>query len=747
MDFFFNALDALRPGYQKKDGPGQGTRTKDDDGGNPQIARQKTVIDKRMWDRIQNHLENPANHANEELQRILDKHPKLTHMRDMEGRTVLHNAIERDADYRKVQVLLDRNPEAAKMALNERLPLHMAMTQEHPDKDILHVLLAYYPLAAKMEDFDGRLPLHIALEHHPFTLSMHSFVEELLHTYPQCTKILYHDNLPLHIALDGSVPSGVVLALIRIHPEAVQTTNGDGRWPLHMVLDRNADLEVLDLLLNTYPAAVLERMSNGPHDVHGTYLPLQKALLKGATQERIMLLADCDTGDLCMQEDDAHFALELALKHGASVHIIQVMLDKHKKAVCIENPSGMLPLHTAMEYKVMKEIILELVNANPAATRTKREASGMFPLHRALQLELSSKVVMSILQEFQNATAFKCKDGKLPLHYAIEYRAGLKIVQAILEIYPKGLKEPDAAGQTPLFVALEGEEQPDVVRLILSLDRHAACHVGKFGWLPLHSAAAHRACLDSIVALVQAYEGGLSIRDHDGRTPLQLAVSRGADQLVVRKLLERCPDAIGWRDKYGRLPLQEAIAKDADGCAVKELLARDQKRAGLSVPDGRGRLPLQQAIHHSAPAKVVHVLIDKAPEQLESLGAVEQARVKTLLESYTHHHIDRQISKLQKVDEHSPRAAPQSDEKGTAEEGWKHARQLSKDVVHIEIGVAHSKKVETRSESETTKDKRLDELKNTINTFCKKQDSFLLNSALAKPGKRLRNTGWSSKNM
>jgi len=220
---------------------------------------------------------------------------------------------------------------------------------------------------------------------------------------------------------------------------------------------------------------------------------------------------------------------------------------------------------------------------------------------------------------------------------------------------------------------------------------------------------------------------------------------------------------------------------------VQVLLEADKEKAGISVPDGRGRLPVQQAVEHNAHAKLVQALVDAAPGQVQKLSSLQRAHVSALLESYSHRQahreqfekfpkksIQRQATPFASGPASSPRteeqlawdasstprnteeevipvssrepnfsrdtsarapdSAAESDTLPSASESMAY---LTTDMLHIEISETGSKV--------QTKEEKLGGLHNAIKSYCTKQESFLLGSALSEPGKRLRKAGWSTR--
>jgi len=85
--------------------------------------------------------------------------PKLTSVKDSEGRTPLHYACATDAGVSVVDILLKENDNMCMIADNNgRLPLHLASLSRSINPDIVCSLCACHPDAAKAKDVFGVTP-------------------------------------------------------------------------------------------------------------------------------------------------------------------------------------------------------------------------------------------------------------------------------------------------------------------------------------------------------------------------------------------------------------------------------------------------------------------------------------------------------------------------------------------------------------------------------------------------------------
>lgn len=93
------------------------------------------------------------------------RHGECILERDKHGRTPLALAISSNANLQVIEALLKTCPKAA--SINDHLgylPLHLCSQYDSGQEELTRVLLAAFPEAASRETFNGRTPLHSAIE-------------------------------------------------------------------------------------------------------------------------------------------------------------------------------------------------------------------------------------------------------------------------------------------------------------------------------------------------------------------------------------------------------------------------------------------------------------------------------------------------------------------------------------------------------------------------------------------------------
>ena len=117
----------------------------------------------------------------------------------------------------------------------------------------------------------------------------------------------------------------------------------------------------------------------------------------------------------------------------------------------------------------------------------------------------------------------------LPLHSACARQPPYNTLVALLNAYSDAAKCVDDQGMYALHYACGNQADESVVRLLLNTFIKAASIPDPRGMLPLHYTACWGPSSTALAQgvlnlLIQAYPAALTIRDHDGNTPLDLAM-------------------------------------------------------------------------------------------------------------------------------------------------------------------------------------------------------------------------------
>ena len=161
-------------------------------------------------------------------------------------------------------------------------------------------------------------------------------------------------------------------------------------------------------------------------------------------------------------------------------------------------------------------------------------------------------------------------DENLPLHLALEARmpeaAILTMLDSSIQVMPKSLDDPSK--MLPRATTLQLHPLPHLI----------AKQSNRWRLLPIH-----------------------------------LAVSHGASEGVISRLLELHPSGVKQRGRGSRLPLHLAVTHGAPTGAVLAMLAAYPDAAQCKTADAKEGLPLHLATAHGASIEIIHALLKAFP--------------------------------------------------------------------------------------------------------------------------------------
>lgn len=166
----------------------------------------------------------------ETLQRI-QSHPSELQTPDSNGWYPLHGLCSsQSAPLHLIQTALELYPETASLKLPDgRLPLHVAVSNQYPRKDVIQLLLNTYHNAIQHTDNDQRTALISHLLECPSpTLEI---TQVLLEAYPNSVQqVDYYQAYPLHrAALRGKWE--ICEVILQYYPEALLEKDRSGKTP------------------------------------------------------------------------------------------------------------------------------------------------------------------------------------------------------------------------------------------------------------------------------------------------------------------------------------------------------------------------------------------------------------------------------------------------------------------------------------------------------------------------------------
>ncbi|XP_077446938.1 serine/threonine-protein phosphatase 6 regulatory ankyrin repeat subunit A isoform X1 [Stigmatopora argus] len=548
---------------------------------------------------------------------------------DRAGRTALHHAAF-SGHVEMVKLLLSRGANINAFDKKDRRAIHWAAYMGH-----LEVVKLLVSSGAEVDCKDKKAytPLHAAA-----SSGMSSTVHYLLGLGVQVNVVNAYGNTPLHLACyngqdvvvgelikagacvnqvnergfsalhfaSSSRQGALCQELLLAHGAHINMRSKDGKTPLHMAAthgrfscsqaliqngaeidcvdgDRNAGLHVAarhghELIVT---ALVKHRACVAKRGIHGMF-PLHLAALSGfpdccrkllssglSTQTLVLLLSreDIDYSicvsafDIDTPDDYGRTCLHAAAA-GGNLECLNLLLnigaDFNKK-----DNYGRTPLHYASA-NCNYHCVFALVGSGAGVNELDQRGCG--PLHYAAAADTDGKCVEYLLRN--NAEpGVRDQHGYSAVHYASAYGRTLS-----LELM---------ASETPLDVLMESSGT--------EFQNDAECQ-GQIS--PLHLAAYHGHCGALEVLLSSMTD--VDVRNPQGRTPLNLACSRG-HQECVSLLLHRgaSPTACDYSQKT--TPLHAAVTNGHSSC-LRLLVSNNDQHVNLDALDVHKQTPLMLAV-------------------------------------------------------------------------------------------------------------------------------------------------------
>ena len=222
-----------------------------------------------------------------DLEDLIRRQPQVaSEIRD--SRLPLHDAVRQErAPAHILRALIDANPSGVQ-ALTKygNLPIHLAALVK-ADFDVVDMLIKHHPKDCLMEvNGFGNTPLHHAvstspgLPYRPTGVTHAEYVQRFLQACPEAALVENcQGQLPLHLAMEsaegGQAHLDVVRCLIECYPASIRMPDADGRLALHHLLAMNANatvrtLDVVRYLVEVYPEST------------GNITPIAGSLLRSA---------------------------------------------------------------------------------------------------------------------------------------------------------------------------------------------------------------------------------------------------------------------------------------------------------------------------------------------------------------------------------------------------------------------------------------------------------------------------------
>jgi len=348
-----------------------------------------------------------------------------------------------------LRLLLEAHPgSVSEIDSDMELPLHQAAAATNKSPDFCKILVDAYPESIRRGDDTSSLPLHLACSNgRPDT------VECLFGLYPESLRIRNDGgHLPIHCAaMSGENISKIIEFLLIQDPECLSksvvapTQLGsihNGNLPLHLICAfwRIDEYNVTELLFDLYPEAILIRNERGqlPFDVlrskddelsinSETGRPHDEEVRKRNRELLAFLSAQMsyaykaqDGNALITPDRTGSLPLHNAVRSGAPLGSIKLLVKGYLNAVHAPNDSGMLPLDTACHsstlgvVKYLSDLVPDHLN--------RCDRNKNYPLHHACRGGKCEVISYLLDRPMSSASVSERNaDDKLPIHLFCEH--------------------------------------------------------------------------------------------------------------------------------------------------------------------------------------------------------------------------------------------------------------------------------------------------------------------------------------
>ncbi|GKY97209.1 hypothetical protein MPSEU_000679300 [Mayamaea pseudoterrestris] len=223
-------------------------------------------------------------------------------------------------------------------------------------------------IVATLEDDDGRLPIHIALQvaapAHIVQTLFDAHPTALLHATEELVQVPLHCALSLEYTAPQQSKAVMELLLQSMNVSkhgtvmdgrlALKMEDANGYYPLHYACQQQAPQEVIECILHRYPQSALLQLSNGNLPVHAL------------VNEQLLHIALSDFQQCTRAEQD----LLEATRQKLAV-LLEPLLVEPAKLKVADAQFGMLPLHLAVLFQATTyPIMLRMLQLYPEAAAT-----------------------------------------------------------------------------------------------------------------------------------------------------------------------------------------------------------------------------------------------------------------------------------------------------------------------------------------------------------------------------------------
>ena len=344
-----------------------------------------------------------------------------------------------------------------------------------------------------------------------------------------------------------------VLDQIRSHPEELLDVNEDGMNSLHAVCYRHADATIVRAILESAPKVARQtRISTGE-------LPLHVASYTCSEEVQLLILESFPHAAK-VQDNYGDCPLHYAMRHGASLHLLERLLDAAPEVISCKNKLGMTPFSEICCSFLEADSLEEILGIDGEAKDELDEEDEDARLEWRQDWDV---LVLFLKQSYLSRTRGTFRRNPLVeesmadwiLHAAAATPScPLPVLQFLCKLFPEQLRKRNEQGLTPLLLAAQVPREKNLERQSSSSSLQSAVTLLASCPKPIKvepesevqprdpleidsredesdSATSERTMAlqgkSSVSILLDSDSGAAKIPDPDGNSPLCVALSSG----------------------------------------------------------------------------------------------------------------------------------------------------------------------------------------------------------------------------
>jgi ankyrin repeat protein len=238
--------------------------------------------------------------------------------------------------------------------------------------------------------------------------------------------------------------------------------------------------------------------------------------------------------------------------------IIKLLEKTTEKTFCMTDENDCTLLHIALKHcneKLMlnNQLLMEIVRRTPDIVMSMKNNEDMLPIHLVagmnrhhLAVPIGNSPESTELMEYIIERTPKVLHTSLdifsrtPLHIYIEKGSTVNMDLFLSITPPKYLAHQNNSGHTPLHIALfRGYSEGVLKKIMDKTPKEVYSLVDKFGSTPMHLTASHGNNWNINLVLNKTPDSVLSLKNLDGKIPLDYAVKKG---FYTEDLVKRTPE-------------------------------------------------------------------------------------------------------------------------------------------------------------------------------------------------------------